>query len=217
MPRHVPAPPSSPRPDAPTSALRRAPTQRRSRDRVERLLAAASALIAAGGSDAMRMSDVAERAGVPIGSLYQYFPDKAAIIRTLAERYHAEDRACIEAELAGVRDVAGGRAAFGRLIDTYYALFRAEPVRRDIWSGTQADKTLQELELEEDRANAVLLAEMLARTRRRRNRAELATAAFLAWHLAGATVRLAATLDRAEGDALVAAFKRRVIGGLLDD
>jgi AcrR family transcriptional regulator len=36
------------------------------------------------------MSEVAELAGISIGSLYQYFPDKSAIIRTLAERYNAE-------------------------------------------------------------------------------------------------------------------------------
>ncbi|RUU02593.1 TetR family transcriptional regulator, partial [Mesorhizobium sp. USDA-HM6] len=46
---------------------RRAPTQQRSRERVERMLAAASALIAEQGSDAMRMGEVAERAGVSIG------------------------------------------------------------------------------------------------------------------------------------------------------
>ena len=39
------------------------------------------------GSEAFRMSDVVERSGVPFGSLYQYFPDKTAIIGTLAERY----------------------------------------------------------------------------------------------------------------------------------
>ncbi|TKB29290.1 MAG: helix-turn-helix transcriptional regulator, partial [Mesorhizobium sp.] len=50
---------------------RRAPTQQRSRERVERMLAAAAALIAEQGSDAMRMGEVAERAGVSIGSLYQ--------------------------------------------------------------------------------------------------------------------------------------------------
>jgi AcrR family transcriptional regulator len=131
---------SAPALDAPapaedqTAALRRAPTQRRSRERVERMLAVATELIAAKGSDAMRMGEVAEKAGVSIGSLYQYFPDKAAIIRTLAERYNAQGRACIADGLADVRDAAGLRDAFGRLIDIYYGQFLAEPVMRDIWS-----------------------------------------------------------------------------------
>ena len=101
------------------AGLRRAPSQKRSRERVERMLTAASEVIAEHGSDAMRMGEVAERAGVSIGSLYQYFPDKGSIIRTLADRYNTLGRDCIEAELADVSAGEGFRGAFGGLIDTY--------------------------------------------------------------------------------------------------
>ena len=191
-------------------ALRREPNQRRSRERVERILAAASALIAEKGSDAMRMGEVAAKAGVSIGSLYQYFPDKAAIIRRLAERYNAEGRACIQAALATPRSMKELRAAFMGLVDTYYALFLAEPVMRDIWSGTQADKALREIELADSRANGAILAEALARLRPAADRAALATSAFLIMQLGEATMRLAISVERAEGDALVAAYKRLV-------
>ena len=191
-------------------ALRREPNQRRSRERVERILAAASALIAEKGSDAMRMGEVAAKAGVPIGSLYQYFPDKAAIILRLAERYNAAGRACIAAALATPRSMKELRAAFMGLIDTYYALFLAEPVMRDIWSGTQADKALREIELADSRANGAILAEALARLRPAADRAALATSAFLIMQLGEATMRLAISVKRAEGDALVAAYKRLV-------
>lgn len=40
-------------------------------------------------ADAFRVSDIVERAGVPFGSVYQYFPDRTAIIGTLAEHYNA--------------------------------------------------------------------------------------------------------------------------------
>ena len=193
------------------SPPRRAPTQRRSRERVERMLEAAATLIAKAGSDAMRMSEVAELAGVSIGSLYQYFPDKAAIIRMLAERYNAEGRACIAAELANVRDMGGLREAFDRLIDIYYARFLAEPVMRDIWSGTQADKALRDIDLADSRANGAALAEVLRRLRPAADLAELATSAFLLIHLGEATMRLAISVERAEGDALVAAFKQMML------
>jgi AcrR family transcriptional regulator len=196
---------------AEVAPLRRAPSQRRSRERVERMLAAATELIAAKGSDAMRMSDVAEKAGVSIGSLYQYFPDKAAIIRMLAERYNAQGRACIEAELANVRGRAGLRAAFGRLIDTYYAMFLAEPVMRDIWSGTQADKELRAIDLEDSRANGAVLAATLARLDPAADRATLESKAFLVMQLGEATMRLAISVERREGDALVEVFKRMVL------
>ncbi|TIY01434.1 MAG: TetR/AcrR family transcriptional regulator, partial [Mesorhizobium sp.] len=117
--------------DGQIASPRRAPSQQRSRERVERMLAAASALIAEQGSDAMRMGEVAERAGVSIGSLYQFFPDKRAIVWALAERYTAESQACIAAALAEVSDAEGLRRAFSELVDIYYGLFLAEPVMRD--------------------------------------------------------------------------------------
>ncbi|MFE0755181.1 TetR/AcrR family transcriptional regulator [Inquilinus sp. NPDC058860] len=195
----------------PASPLRRAPSQRRSRERVERILAAATELIAAQGSDALRMAEVAAKAGISIGSLYQYFPDKAAIIRTLAERINAEGRACIEEGLRDVRDAAGLRDAFGRLVDTYYGLFLAEPVMRDIWSGLQADKGLREIDLEDSRINGRVLAEVLARIDPGADRAEQFTRAFLVMQLGEATMRLAISVRRDEGDALVETYKRMAL------
>lgn len=194
---------------------RRAPVQARSRARVEHLLQIAADLIAEAGSDALRMSDVAAKAGVSIGSLYQYFPDKASIIRTLAERYNAQGRACIAAALAPVADAASLRRAFGHLVDTYYAMFLAEPVMRDIWCGTQADAGLRALELADSRANALVLAAAMARARPRQSRgparAALRNAAFLIMQLGEATMRLAVSVDRRQGDALVETYKRMAL------
>lgn len=192
-------------------ALRRAPSQKRSRERVERMLSAASALIAEKGSDAMRMGEVAEKAGVSIGSLYQFFPDKGAIIRTLAERYNAQGRECIAAGLADVGDMAGLCRAFGELIDTYYGMFLAEPVMRDIWSGTQADKELRDIDLADSRMNGAVLAGVLQRLRPEDDPEALYRTAFLAMHLGEATMRLAISVGRAEGDALVETYKRMVL------
>ncbi|HEY5820081.1 MAG TPA: TetR/AcrR family transcriptional regulator [Mesorhizobium sp.] len=193
------------------SPLRKEPAQQRSKERVERMLAAASALIAERGSDAMRMAEVAERADVSIGSLYQFFPDKAAIIRALAERYTTASRACIDEALAEVADLDGLLMAFGGLLDTYYAICLAEPVMRDIWSATQADKPLRELELADSRASARTLVDAWRRVRPEADTEALSSAAFLIWQLGEATMRLAVSVDRAEGDRLVAAYKRMAL------
>ena len=63
------------------------------------------------------------------------------------------------------RDLDGLRDAFGRLIDIYYALFLAEPVMRDIWSGTQADKALRDIDLDDSRQTGAMLAAVLERLR----------------------------------------------------
>lgn len=205
------ASPAAPPAADPAGPLRRAPSQRRSRERVERILAVATELIAAQGSDALRMAEVAAKAEISIGSLYQYFPDKAAVIRALAERYNAEGRACIEEGLREVRDAAGLRGAFGELIDIYYGLFLAEPVMRDIWSGLQADKGLREIDLEDSRINGRVLAAALARIDPGADPAELSTRALLVMQLGEATMRLAISVGREEGDALVEAYKRMAL------
>jgi AcrR family transcriptional regulator len=193
------------------SSSRRAPAQQRSRERLERILSVASDLIARKGSDQVKMSEVAELAGISIGSLYQYFPDKSAIIRTLAERYNAASRQCIADALSQVRNLDGLRAAYASLVDQYYEMFLAEPVMRDIWSGMQTDKQLMAIELTESRANGALLADAMARVHPKAARDKITATAFLVWQLGEATMRLAISLNRDEGDALVDAFKRMTL------
>ena len=196
-------------------ASRRIPTQKRSRERVERILEIAKGLIAESGSDYLRMSEVAERAGVSIGSLYQYFPDKGAIIRTLAQRYHEASRACIAEGLAGVGDVASLAEQFGVLFDTYYGMFLAEPVMRDIWSATQADKSLRDIDIADSRENGELLAAAMRRVKPAARAGSLETTAFLVMHLGESTMRLAVSVGRAEGACLVDAYKRMAMRELL--
>ncbi|MBX3495341.1 MAG: TetR family transcriptional regulator [Parvibaculum sp.] len=197
---------------------RRKPTQARALERVERILAAASGLIAETGSDAVKMTEVAERAGVPIGSLYQYFPDKAAILQTLAERFAERVRGGIAESLAGVATRDDALARLDRLLEDYYALFLTEPVVRDIWSGTQSDKKLQELDITDSRANARVVADALKHLVPRKERARFETVCFLTMQLTGAAVRLAIAVDRKEGDRLMTEYRRMLrdeIGGFL--
>lgn len=198
-------------------SLRRTPLQQRSRERVDRILACASELIAETGSEPMKMGDVAARAGISIGSLYQYFPDKSAIIRALAERIHASSRACIEQALAAVKAPDELSAAFAGLIDTYYGLFLAEPVMRDIWGGVQADKKLAELELAASRTQAGLLENAMRRVAAGSGRRNLGSTALLIWQMGEATMRLAISLDRKEGNRIVEAYKRMAIRELSGD
>lgn len=194
---------------------RRAPVQQRSRERLDRILAVATELIGARGSDQLKMGEVAERAGISIGSLYQYFPDKSAIIRSLAERASAESRRCIEDALAPVTSVAELETAYGSLIDIYYELYRAEPVMRDIWSGTQADKQLAALELAESRICGGMLAQAMARAHGAADASAYAATAFMIWQLGEATMRLAVSVDETEGAAIVAAFRRMTLREIL--
>ena len=70
--------------------MRREPRQGRSRQTVHAVLGAVPRVIRREGIDAVTTNRIAEAAGVSIGSLYQYFPDKKAIFNALHER-HVED------------------------------------------------------------------------------------------------------------------------------
>ena len=66
--------------------MRRLPRQQRSRELVERLLDATAAVIVERGVQHLTTNHIAEKAGVSIGSLYQYFPDKDSLLEALLER-----------------------------------------------------------------------------------------------------------------------------------
>ncbi|MBO2458684.1 TetR/AcrR family transcriptional regulator [Actinomadura sp. LCR2-06] len=66
--------------------VRRRPAQRRSAERVERLLDACAELLAESGQHALTTREVARRAGVPIGTLYQFFEGKSGLLHELAMR-----------------------------------------------------------------------------------------------------------------------------------
>lgn len=67
--------------------MRRQPRQARSQERVKQILDVAEAMFIAEGYSATTTNAIAARAEVPIGSLYQFFPDKGAIVQALAVRY----------------------------------------------------------------------------------------------------------------------------------
>lgn len=187
--------------------LRRQPTQARARERVERLLSVATEMIAETGSDAMRMTELAERAGVPIGSLYQYFPDKAAILRLLAIRVMECVREMLRRTIEGLNDPKEALARIDLALVGYYQLFLTEPVTRDIWSATQSDKALQELDIEDSRVNAELFFDAIKPIVPKHNHARLKAASFLLMQLSGAAVRLAIAVDRKEGDRLMMEYR----------
>jgi AcrR family transcriptional regulator len=72
-----------------SSSLRRQPKQQRGKERVEKILDAAAAIFDDVGYEAATTHQIAAQAGTAIGSLYQFFPDKAAIFMAMELR-HAE-------------------------------------------------------------------------------------------------------------------------------
>ena len=83
---------------------RKIPTQRRAMASFAAIVEAAARILEERGADALNTNVIAERAGVSIGTLYQYFPDKQAILVALIRR----ERATLMAELRAISDDGQG-------------------------------------------------------------------------------------------------------------
>lgn len=79
--------------------MRRKPKQRRARQTVEAVLEAVVKILKREGAGAVTTNRIAEVAGVSVGSLYQYFPDKRAIFVALHERHIGEIDRLVEKTL----------------------------------------------------------------------------------------------------------------------
>jgi AcrR family transcriptional regulator len=183
------------------------PTQKRSRERFERILACAIEVMGEKGSDAFRMSDIVERTGIGFGSLYQYFPDKTAIIGTLAERYNAIGHDCVRKELSALRDLTDLHGVLCRITDSYYQFFLHEPAVRDIWQATQADRVLQKLDEEDGAFLTGLLIDALRPVAPHVSEASLSDFCQIVMVLMSAAVRHAITLPPKDGRRILNLFK----------
>ncbi|MEZ4451421.1 MAG: TetR family transcriptional regulator [Nannocystaceae bacterium] len=136
-------PSTSSRPAAAGPRARRQPKQARSARRREELLAVAGRLLDEIGAEATTTTAIAEAAGASIGTVYEYFPHREALLRALLDGYRARLRAAVEAALAGA-DPGSWRDAAGRCVDAFVRFYRREPGYRVLWLESQTTPALRE-------------------------------------------------------------------------
>jgi AcrR family transcriptional regulator len=112
------------RPPAPTLDPRKTPGQKRSAATVAAVLEAAARILETEGFEGYTTNAVARRAGVSIGSLYQYFPSKDAITKALMLR----ETTTLLADVAAIDAEASGRAGLQRLIQVAVAYQFQRPI-----------------------------------------------------------------------------------------
>ena len=106
---------------------RKAPAQERSRATVEAILGAAARVLARHGYAAGTTNRIAKRAGVSIGSLYEYFPNKDAILVALVERHLEEGMAAVQEVLDRGPDERGLRPFLRRFVAAVVELHARNP------------------------------------------------------------------------------------------
>jgi AcrR family transcriptional regulator len=150
---------------SPNISARKAPRQARSSRLVADILEAAVRVLARDGAAQFTTARVAERAGVSVGSLYQYFPNKEAILFRLQTDEWGRTSALLENILAD-----GSRPAMQRLRDTVVAFFQSEwdeaPLRLALGDAAPAYRDAPEARRQRSRGKRralKLFAELLPR------------------------------------------------------
>ncbi|MGC9537880.1 TetR family transcriptional regulator [Streptomyces sp. UG1] len=108
------------------ASLRRAPVQRRSAERLTRILDACADLLDEVGYDDLSTRAVAQRAGVPIGSVYRFFGNKRQMADALAQRNLERYTARVTERLDETGE-GGWREAMDAVLEEYIAMKRTAP------------------------------------------------------------------------------------------
>lgn len=106
----------------PASQVRKVPRQLRAQETVEAILVAAAHILEREGFEAATTNRVAAKAGVSIGSLYQYFPNKESLARALNERHTRELRALLQRRFEEIWDAPieeGVRAIVHAMVEAH--------------------------------------------------------------------------------------------------
>jgi AcrR family transcriptional regulator len=116
--------------------LRRIPRQERGRVRVEKILDAAADVIANVGVEAATTNAIAAHANTSVGSLYQFFPNKEAIVEALAVRFNTELRQLNDTVLSPDTMMAPLPKLVDSVVDSLLRFHEANPAYRHVYQAT---------------------------------------------------------------------------------
>jgi AcrR family transcriptional regulator len=203
------------RDSAKPSGMRRQPRQARSQERVTQILDVAEQMFITEGYNATTTNEIASRAKVPIGSLYQFFPDKGAILQALALRYAEQlHQRFVELDSADRLNLPLPDYV-DRMIDATDQFFTDYPGYHAIFMQVQG--TIPELEEIENAADAQLirdLATSLSQAYSGLDSADYEAIAFVLVKAIGTLLWLSLSQEKAWRQRLVAETKRLTLNYL---
>lgn len=138
---------------------RRKAVQRRSRETVDVIRTAAAQVFAARGYHRATTNRIAERAGVSIGTLYQYFPNKAALLVDLMEHHMQEAARRISRQLGSPTGDDTAADLLRRFLEALLAVHaRDEELHRALFEDAPHPAELHDCVLHMERTMAHQLA-----------------------------------------------------------
>lgn len=140
---------------------RRRPTQERSKLKFEQLLSVSREVLLDLGFERLTCEEVASRAGLPIGTLYQFFANKYVIVCELDR----QDAVAVQSELdklAAELPTLDWLVLLDRLIDHMAQMWVSNPSRRAVWYAVQSTPATRSTAAVTERALAARVAHVLA-------------------------------------------------------
>lgn len=183
------------------------PTQARSRQKVARLLDAALDLAIEQGSLDIKVTEVAKRAGVAIGTLYQFFPTRTALIARLFAREMTPIDERVGTALVSANSFDDLREQIENELKTTLDLVRRRPGLSVVWSSVSLDPAIEAADFANTRQNARALADhMVSFLPEPTDPERIHATALLICHLWGSVIRLCILSGPEEEDALLGEY-----------
>lgn len=196
-------------------AVRRVPQQPRSRQKVANVLATAMRLFQQRGMDQVSMREIAREADLPIATVYQYFPNKQAIVQQIWENYTSAINSVLQTELESVRADPSSRRILKRVVDRvvdsiaeYYA---ENPAFGEIRRCVDATPDLRELNLDDTLRVAALIKTAILAVNPEARGADVANYAFIAAEAASSTISVGQQLSPARRGRLFRSLKKLLL------
>lgn len=134
--------------------MRKVPTQLRAKQRVERILDATEALLIQSGVGTLTVNDIATRAEVPIGSVYQYFNNRDEVLHALCDRHYRILSSAADGYFANIRTVADFTRDVRKALYLCWDYTNNNAAFRELFFDVQAWGVLREVDWQDTLLNA---------------------------------------------------------------
>lgn len=191
-------------------AIRRVPQQERSRLKVTKILDTTMELIQESGMDSVSMREIARESGLPIATVYQYFPNKQSIVRQIWEGYTSDVGALMETELAALMEdpsIQSLQRVIDRIVDNIAESHEENPGFIEIRRCVDASPDLRQLNFDDTMRVASLIRKVLVKINPDAKEKEAANYALIATEAATSTVRLGQQMSRSRRRELYRSLK----------
>ena len=194
-----------------TPPIWREPQQERSRIRVHAILETARQIIGETGVEGLQMRALSKQANVPIGTLYQFFDDREAILACLAARYLSWQDQELTQRFHDIDSVDGWLKAVEGATAVFYQRNLDDPAIAKILRTANTNKAIQEIDNASTAHHSKLLFEMLRPfIPKRTSDQELEMTCRMVCELAATAIERALPLPKKNGALYIAQFEAMV-------